>query len=91
MLTIGQEGPTPIEINAGGEIQAFTFTAHGKFLVSGDSSAVQVWRVNDAKQVARMDTGTAVLSLAASKDGKWIAAGTNKRVVVWDTMSFKRV
>ena len=76
MLTIGQERSAPTEIDVGQIARALTFTGNGEYLVTGDSKGVEVWQVKDGKQVARMETRIDVLSLAASKNGRWIAAGT---------------
>ena len=50
-----------------------------------------MWQVDDGKQVARMKTDYHVLSLAASKDGKWITAGTYKRLLVWNVQTYEQV
>ena len=59
--------------------------------MTGDEKGVQMWRVKDGKQVVRMETQRTVLSLAASKNGKWIAAGTYKELVVWDAETHEEV
>ena len=76
MLTIRQEGSAPTEIDVGQDVEALTFTANGEHLVTGHAQEARVWRVKDGKQVARMETRNGVCSLAASKNGRWIAAGT---------------
>ena len=91
MLTIGQECSAPTEIDAGQHVCALTFTANGKYLVSGHQEEVRVWRVNDGKQVARMKTGHYVYSLAASKNGKWIVAGTKLELLMWNAETYKEV
>ena len=75
MLTAGQEHSPFIEIDVGSEIQAVEFTANGKYIVGGGGDGLGVWRVEDGKQMARMETRI-VRSIAVSKDGRWIAAGT---------------
>ena len=50
-----------------------------------------MWGVKDGKQVRRMETKADVLSLAASKDGKWIAAGTSSGMFVWDAETYEGV
>ena len=88
MLTIGQESPQPIEIDASSEVQAVTFSANGEYIVSGDRKKVQVWQVDDQKQLAKIQTGF-VTCVAVSNDGKWIAAGTElDGVFVWDATTF---
>jgi WD40 repeat protein len=67
------------------------FAANGEYLVSGDAG-VQVWRVEDGKQMATMQTVYSVGCLAVSKDGRWIAAGTALgKVIVWDAKTYKEV
>ena len=90
MLTIEQEHSQPIEIDAGQYVRALTFTANGEYLVTGDEKGVEVWRVKDGKQVARMETSH-VLSLAASKNCKWIAAGTFTKLFVLDAETYEEV
>ena len=90
MLTIEQERSAPTEIDVGRDVRALTFTANGEYLVTGDEKGVGVWRVKDGTQVARMETQT-VLSLAASKKGKWIAAGTYKELLVWNAETYEEV
>ena len=50
-----------------------------------------MWRVKDGKQVARMKTRGTVISLAASKNGKWIAAGTYNAMLVWNAETYEEV
>jgi WD40 repeat protein len=90
MLTIGQ-GATLVEIDGGRPIWAVTFSANGEYLVSGDSRAVRVWRVADGEEVGTM-AAYDVRSIAVSKDGRWIAAGTELgRVIVWDAHTYERI
>ena len=91
MLTVGQDSPL-IDINSGKYIQALEFAVNGEYLVSGGYE-VRVWRVEDGKQMAAMavDSGP-VQCLAASKDGRWIAAGTRGgNVFVWDAKTYEKV
>ena len=91
MLTIGQERSAPTEINVGQDVRALTFTANGEYLATGDDSkGVEMWRVKDGKQVARVETGY-VRSLAASKDGKWIAVGASRGIFVWNAETYEVV
>ena len=85
-LIVGQESPSsPIEINNNGAKWAMIFSADGKHLLSGGDDGVQVWQVEDGKQVATMEAEE-VACLAVSKNGRWIAAGTeNGDVYVWVT------
>ena len=80
-----------MEMNAGGRLYAVTFSANGEYILSGGRDGVQVWRVQDGMQMATMKTET-VWSLAASKDGRWIAVGTNwGDLHVWDANTYKQV
>lgn len=76
ILTVEQERSPPIEINAGGGLMAVTFSVNWEYLLSGSRGAngVGVWRVEDEKQVARMEA-TDAWCLAVSKDGRWIQRG----------------
>ena len=68
-----------------------TFTANGEHLVSGGSGCVQVWRVKDGERVATMKVRI-VVSVAVSKDGRFIAAGSYYGdVFVWDATTYEQV
>ena len=81
----------PIEINAGRDSHAVTFSANGEHLLSGGRYPnIGVWRVRDS-QVATIEAQN-VLCLAVSKNGSWIAAGTYwGDVFVWDSETHERV
>ena len=85
ILIVGQESTSsPVEINVGRNTWAVTFSANGKYLLSGGEGGVRMWQVEDGKQMATMEARK-VYSLAASKDGRWIAAGGKAGTVyVWD-------
>jgi WD40 repeat protein len=90
-LTVGQEGSPLIEIDGGSNIRAVAFTANGEHLVSGNAGGVQMWRVEDGKQMATMEE-SGVVCLAVSKDGRWIAAGTySGDVFVWGANTYEKV
>ena len=90
MLTVEQEGSTLIKIDSGHSICAVAFSANGEYIVGG-GGGLGVWRVEDGKQMATM-AARGVLSLAVSKDGRWIAAGTlDGEVSVWDAETFEKV
>ena len=91
MLTIGQEHSAPTEIDVGQFVRALTFTANGGYLVTGGEKGVRVWRVKDGTQVARMEMQRTVFSLAASKNGKLIAAGTSSGMFVWNAETYEEV
>ena len=91
MLTVGQEASLLTEINAGSDIRAVALASNGEYLVSGGEDDVQVWGVEDGKQVATLEAED-VWCLAVSKDGRWIAAGTSEgEVIVWDAKTFEKV
>ena len=96
MLIVGQENiDSPIEIIAeSSRMYAVAFSANGEHLLSGGDGNVQVWRVEDAKKIATMEVtrGDDVECLAVSKDGRWIAAGTDEgEVYVWDAGTHEQV
>ena len=68
------------------------FSVNGEYLLSGGAQGVQVFRVEDGEQVARMETQY-VRCLAVSKDSKWIAAGTNESggFFLWDAKTYETV
>ena len=81
----------PIEIDVSSRVRAATFSANGEYFFSSDVGRVRGWRVKDGKQVARMEA-TAVVCLAVSKDGRWVAAGTLVGALfVWDAKTRKQV
>ena len=50
-----------------------------------------MWRVDDGKQMATVEADD-VRRLAVSKDGRWIAAGTDRgNVFVWDAKTYAKV
>ena len=65
------------------------FAANGEYLVSGGVGGLRVWRVQDGKQMAAMKA-PGVRSVAVSKDGGWIAAGTFRELIVWDAKTYKQ-
>ena len=70
------------------------FSTDGEHLLSGGDGNVEVWRVEDAKKIATMEVtrGDDVQCLAVSKDGRWIAAGTDEGdVYVWDAETREQV
>ena len=68
-----------------------TFSADGKYILSGGDRGVEVWRVEDSKQVATMEK-VIVQCLAVSSDGKWTAAGTiYGDVHVWDAKTHNQI
>ena len=75
MLTVGQEGPPLIEIDADSDIWTVAFAVNGEYIVGG-GDGLGVWRVEDGTRMVTMKAWN-VRSLAVSRDGRWIAAGTN--------------
>lgn len=58
----------------------------GRLLASaGDDGAISLWnaRSPDAKPVSSMTMNSAVVALAFTPDGAFIAGGTSQHVVVW--------
>ena len=91
-LIVGQESTDSlIEVNVGRRTWTVTFSANGKYLWSGGDEGVQVWGMEDGEQTATMEAKK-VVCLAASKDGRWIAAGTQDGdVYVWDAETREQV
>lgn len=91
VLRVGKERSPVIEINVGSPIQTMAFSTSGEYLLSCDIKRVQVWRVEDNKQMATM-AAEYVQCLAVSRDGRRIAAGKyNGEIVVWDTKTYETV
>ena len=90
VLTIGQARSEPTVIDVGLDVQELRFTAKGEYLAIGDEEGVGMWRVKDWTEVTRMEAGY-VISLAASKNGKWIAAGTHTELLVWNAETYEQV
>ncbi|KAF8547863.1 hypothetical protein OG21DRAFT_1449832 [Imleria badia] len=79
------------EINHDGRLSATAFSANGKYLVSGGEGGVRVWRVEDGAQMARMEAKS-VQCLVVSKDGRWIAAGSELGdVSVWSAETYEEI
>ena len=93
-LSLGQERRDPKEINVGADVFLVTFLANGELVLSVSEDRIQVWRVEDGKQMARMKIrrATDCCSLAVSKDSKWIAVGTHQGdVCMWSANTYKQV
>ena len=80
-----------MEIDVSGHILTVAFAANGEYIVGGGNDRVEVWRVEDGTRMATMEAPS-VRCLAASKDGRWIAAGTlDGDVIMWDAKTFEKV
>ena len=93
MLTVGQKGPPPgIGIKRSSKIWTVAFTTNGEYYIVGGGDGVGVWRVKDGKQMATL-AARHVNCLAASKDDRWIATGTeiDYAATVWDAKTFEQV
>ena len=96
MLMVGQdlECSPPIDIDSvrGCNVMAVAFTANVEYLFmsGGYNSQVQVWRVKDGKQMAKL-SGWGVNCLTLSKDGRWIAGNGCHKVFVWDATTYEEV
>ena len=95
VLIIEQERHEPTEIDVDSNVLAMTFSTNGEHLLSGASGGegvLEVWRVEDGKRTATMETNSGFLCLAVSKDGRWIAAGLREgEVLVWDLATHEQV
>ena len=86
MLIVWQEH-RDIEIDAGVDMGTKTFSANGEYLLTGHYEGVRVWRVQDGKEMARLEMN--VNSLAVSKDDNWIAGTTwEGDVIIWDANTY---
>ena len=84
---VQQKEINPIEINGQFDIYSVAFLVNEKHVVSGDDEGkIRRWRVEDGEEVGMlMDAGNHILSIAVSRDGKWIVSGTkNGLVTVWN-------
>ena len=90
VLIVGQEFSDSIEIDAGSEVWAVRFTPNSEYLVTRGWGWIRVWRVKDGKQVAMMKADGA-WGVAVSKDGRFIAAGSQREVLVWDATTHEQV
>ena len=93
MLSVWEEHPRPLEIDAGEDVRAVTFTANDKYLVIAGAAGVQVWQSKDGERVATMQAKAALRCVAVSEDGRFIAAGSNDGdVFVWNaTNNYEQV
>ncbi|KAF8434810.1 WD40-repeat-containing domain protein [Boletus edulis BED1] len=74
--------------------EVVVFLIDGEHFVSGGSDGkIRCWQTKDGKEVGvPMETGDAVLDIAASRDGKWVACGSvSCGVTVWDVESHEKV
>ena len=74
-------------IDAGRCLSAVTFSANGECLWTGDDNlGVRTWRVENGEQMAKMKAWPVnVQCVAVSKDGRWVATGSEDGdVFLWD-------
>lgn len=81
-----------------GYVHGLAFTSDGRFLISGSyDRTVRVWELRSGKRVKTLEAGYPVLQVAASPDGRYIAAscdGTSSSgtpsesnpVVLWELL-----
>ena len=71
--------------------KAVAFSANGEYILSTDDTGVQVRRIEDGEEIAKLKAEK-VVCLAVSKDEKWIAAGTHYGdLILWDAMTYEKV
>ncbi|KAF8546584.1 hypothetical protein OG21DRAFT_1491063 [Imleria badia] len=88
-VTKHREPATDIDIDIGSWVNAVTFSADNVW--TGGDSGARVWQAEEGKQGAIIGA-SAVQCLAASKDGRWIAAGTYQgEMFVWDAETHEQV
>ncbi|KAF8125299.1 hypothetical protein EV363DRAFT_1351316 [Boletus edulis] len=80
-----------METSTGGRV-VVAFVGNAKYVVGGGKlKGAQVRRVADGQHMASL-TAEGVLCLAASRDGRWIAAGTARgELLAWDAETHERV
>ncbi|KAF8431299.1 hypothetical protein L210DRAFT_3560691 [Boletus edulis BED1] len=80
-----------METSTGGRT-VVAFVDNAKYVAGGGKlKGVQVRRVADGQRMASL-TAEGVLCLAASRDGRWIAAGTARgELLAWDAETYERV
>ncbi|KAI9571077.1 WD40-repeat-containing domain protein [Boletus coccyginus] len=92
---VHREEATPIIIDGRDYIYSVAALVDGKHVVSGGvEGKIQRWRIEDGGEVGTpMDAGSAVLSIAVSRDGKLIiSAGTESGwVTVWNAETHSKV
>ncbi|KAF8415449.1 hypothetical protein L210DRAFT_3637217 [Boletus edulis BED1] len=90
MLTVAEEPSPSMETSTGGRT-VVAFVDNAKYVAGGGKlKGVQVRRVADGQRMASL-TAEGVLCLAASRDGRWIAAGTARgELLAWDAETYER-
>ena len=95
MLTLERDQPpTLIEIDIDRYCYLYevTFSPDGEYVVGSAGEEVRVWRVQDGKQMGTMDASRLVRCVVMSKDGNWIAAGSDEGwLSVWDAKTYEQV
>ena len=91
VLSVGEEYPQILEIDVGEHVFGVRFTANDAYLVSNSTKDIRVWRVADGKQIATMKVQRVLVCVAASRDGRWIAAGTaTGDLFVWNATTYQQ-
>src|SRR5262249_44966920 len=72
---------------------SFGLSPDGKTLAWGDAPAkVKVWPIGSDKAPVTLDGHTAQVTYAAfSADGKWLATGSPKELILWDAKKLQEV
>lgn len=70
---------------------AVAFVDESQFVGGCSGGTVRRWKIEDRQEQGLRfgNGGTAILSIAASQDGRWIVAG-NEEVVVWNAVTGKK-
>jgi RNA polymerase sigma factor (sigma-70 family) len=69
-----------------------SLSADGRFLAAGEDSLVRIWDLDSGKEVVQIrDHPHRIVSLAFSRDGRWLASScADLAVRLWETASWKQ-
>ena len=88
-----QGGLKILEIEGHNPINSVAFLGDEKRIIGGgDKGVLRYWEVKDGREAGTAVCGDEVLTVAVSKEGRYIVTGAkNGLVVVWDTTTQKKV
>ena len=82
--------PGETAIGSGG-IQALAFSADGKVLAAGpyDGNVIKTWDSGSGRELHTFPGQLAVQGIVISPDGRWLAAGSQHGINIWDMQTRK--